>query len=410
MASRSESARLQRVGARLLTRTEPIATRILEHVEATRPDLGSDAESGLHALMAMVITSNVDNVITAMSQATPIDAVPTTIANEEFARRLAERDVSASEVVQLHQLAHHQLILALLDEITGPGDGDGNGDGNGDDPDPPATIRAVVDYANRYNAAATEAAVAAVAAYTQRHTQWFSARRVDLVRRVRAVLAGHEGAEVLRRLGCEPDRRHVGIVVWAPTTVPDIEAPAERLSQLPGALVVPVDGATIHAWVRADDEPSAQLWQDVGARDPGLRIALGAPATGVDGFRATHAQALATQEMVEKSARPDPAVVAYRDVAPISFLARDPAAAARWASAVLGDLDGPGADLDELRLTLATYLDSGQNTGQTAETLYVHRNTVTYRLARIRELLPRDARHHGRLNLALALAYRHWFP
>ncbi len=54
--------------------------------------------------------------------------------------------------------------------------------------------------------------------------------------------------------------------------------------------------------------------------------------------------------------------------------------------------------------TLETYLDAGGNSVQTADSLHIHRSTLNYRLARIREICAVDLSSPGtRLNLQIAL-------
>ena len=58
----------------------------------------------------------------------------------------------------------------------------------------------------------------------------------------------------------------------------------------------------------------------------------------------------------------------------------------------------------ELFNTLETYLDAGGNSVQTADSLHIHRSTLNYRLARIREICQVDlSRADTRLNLQVAL-------
>ena len=58
----------------------------------------------------------------------------------------------------------------------------------------------------------------------------------------------------------------------------------------------------------------------------------------------------------------------------------------------------------ELFHTLETYLDAGGNSVQTADSLHIHRSTLNYRLARIREICAVDLSSPGtRLNLQIAL-------
>ena len=55
--------------------------------------------------------------------------------------------------------------------------------------------------------------------------------------------------------------------------------------------------------------------------------------------------------------------------------------------------------------TLRTYLDAGLNLTRTANALFVHANTVVYRLRRIRELSGRDPRNPDDV-LILSLAIK----
>lgn len=59
---------------------------------------------------------------------------------------------------------------------------------------------------------------------------------------------------------------------------------------------------------------------------------------------------------------------------------------------------------NELTHTLNTYIELGGNTSKTAEALFVHRNTLNYRLRTLNNLLKQDLHNpHTLLNLAIAL-------
>lgn len=53
----------------------------------------------------------------------------------------------------------------------------------------------------------------------------------------------------------------------------------------------------------------------------------------------------------------------------------------------LGRLGAPDAALDRVRETVSTFLRLGASVEQTAATLFVHKNTVRYRLAQAEELI-----------------------
>jgi purine catabolism regulator len=55
--------------------------------------------------------------------------------------------------------------------------------------------------------------------------------------------------------------------------------------------------------------------------------------------------------------------------------------------------------------TLEAYYQNGGNLSQTAETLFIHRNTLSYRLDRIREICNLDLNHPD-TSLAMQIALR----
>src|SRR4030042_1003545 len=73
---------------------------------------------------------------------------------------------------------------------------------------------------------------------------------------------------------------------------------------------------------------------------------------------------------------------------------------------------GAGSDQDELMCTLETFLDCRESFVATAEKLYVHPNTVKYRMEKIRKILPPEclADADRRLTLHLALKLRRLRP
>jgi DNA-binding PucR family transcriptional regulator len=87
-----------------------------------------------------------------------------------------------------------------------------------------------------------------------------------------------------------------------------------------------------------------------------------------------------------------PRPVAADDLLPERALAGDAVARARLVAAI-----APLAANDELRTTLAVYLEGGGSIESCARALFVHPNTVRYRLRRVSEITalepadPRDA-------------------
>ncbi len=98
-----------------------------------------------------------------------------------------------------------------------------------------------------------------------------------------------------------------------------------------------------------------------------------------------------------------PRPVASEDLLPERALAGDGHARRMLGTEIYGQLVGAGGELAE---TLAGFFDSGGSIEATARALYVHANTVRYRLRRVQEVTgysAMDPRGGYALRLALTL-------
>lgn len=162
-------------------------------------------------------------------------------------------------------------------------------------------------------------------------------------------------------------------------------------------LVVRPGGREVWCWVAADALP--EHWQH--PPDPRLmRITVGGPAEGVEGFALAHREARAAQAVALAQVRPEP-VTAYADVTALIMMARDHEAAWRYVIRTLAGLAEP--DAGWLRETVRHVLTAG-GTEAVASALNVHKNTVRYRVAQAERLLGRPIRERAG-DLLLALDY-----
>jgi hypothetical protein len=163
-------------------------------------------------------------------------------------------------------------------------------------------------------------------------------------------------------------------------------------------LVVRPGGREVWAWL-------ATGRTDLGAEpigvDGDVRVTLGGPMPGLDGFVAAHRDAIAAQR-VALADRRGYLVTAYEDVAALALLAGDHPAAERFARRTLGALAEPSAGV--LRETARAVLSTPGGAAAIASRLAVHGNTVRYRVGQLERLLGRPLPERAG-DLLLALDY-----
>ncbi|UGS35726.1 PucR family transcriptional regulator [Capillimicrobium parvum] len=237
-----------------------------------------------------------------------------------------------------------------------------------------------------------------------------TAARTTVARRRRmlaAILAGEpaDPCDAADCLGYDVRRHHLGVVLWG--AEPDrLGAEAARLASTLGTgapLTEPLGGSALAAWFGGWEPPDPAL---VRPADGGVRIALGTVRPGVEGFRATHADALVARRVSRECRLADPAVD-YPALALAGLLIADAERARTFVADELGALAGgerPDA-MHRLRMTLETYFAELASVARTARRLGVHENTVSYRLQRVCEIRGRPLTERTlELQAALRLA------
>jgi len=188
---------------------------------------------------------------------------------------------------------------------------------------------------------------------------------------------------------------HLALVVWQADGggEPDVVLQAirplldELSSDSPLVLVGPA--GDVHLWLTPNDIsgwPGALPRGLVNALErKGIRVAIGATGVGLAGFVATRRQADIARTVAVL--RPHETITRYPDVALLTLLLRDHAAAQVFATEELGGLVGSGRQVSVLRETVRAYLACHLDSTSTARRLRVHRNTISRRLRQAEELL-----------------------
>ncbi|WP_157693077.1 PucR family transcriptional regulator [Pedococcus dokdonensis] len=190
-----------------------------------------------------------------------------------------------------------------------------------------------------------------------------------------------------------------GLVVWAAgTDLADGADSAERLLDFanlaaralraPRPLTLMTGSRELWFWVASPSQPELQSLAELvdALGEARLRLAHGVPARGLAGFRSSHVEARAAQRVSIEAVRP-PAILDYRDVELVCLAAGSADLVNRMVVRELGALCAADKNLVQVRETLLAHYRGGFNVERTAEQLFVHKNTVRYRLARAEDLL-----------------------
>ena len=138
-----------------------------------------------------------------------------------------------------------------------------------------------------------------------------------------------------------------------------------------------------------------------------VRLAVGEPAEGPEGFRVTIREALRAHAVALMAGPAAPRVIRFGEVAPVALLAEDIGAARSWVGRALGPLAADDDQTARLRETLHVFLSTGGSYQETAERLSLHKNTVFYRVRKAQEVRGRKVAD-DRFVVELALLTCHW--
>ncbi|MBD8506882.1 helix-turn-helix domain-containing protein [Hoyosella sp. G463] len=201
---------------------------------------------------------------------------------------------------------------------------------------------------------------------------------------------------------------HTALILWSDTD--DTEAlghreqvirHAARALDSRGRFLSLPSGARGHwAWIATDQPASTDAIASI-SLPAGTRIAVGSAARGSAGFRQSHRDAVAAQQIASVSTNAR-ACTLYRQVEIPYLLGRDADALREFLARTLGPLAEPTEHAARLRDTVAAYIRSGGSPTDAARTLQVHKNTVRYRIEQaFTELGAAHDGDHADLGLAL---------
>jgi hypothetical protein len=296
---------------------------------------------------------------------------PVPLALLEQARAAARNGVSLDTVLRRY-LAGYTL---LCDQVLLEGERDPGLDGH----ELRRALRAQSGKLDHLLAVVTEAYMAEV---TSRQAT-SEGRRAE---RVRRLLEG--GLIDAAEIGYELEGWHLGVVAGGPSAARAVRELVALLDRRP--LLVPAGGGTAWGWLRGREPVPVDDVRDRSVslleRFPGVSVAVGEPAEGVDGLRLTHRQARAAFPIATHAKG---RLVSYSEVAIVAAAWQDEVLARSLSRMFLAPLASERGGGAILLTTLRAYFDAARNAASAASRLSVSRQTVSTRLRAIEDHLGR---------------------
>jgi hypothetical protein len=379
-----EHSSLEAIRAALVRRLEERSGEIEEAIYVrvralSEPEGAEDPEyaAGLRAAVAKSLGFVLANIEKGEDSSEPI---PSAVA--EQARRAARSGVQLDTMLRRYATGDRVLGDFIMDEA---------------DRFPSDALRRVL----RTQGPQVDRLMAAVA--TEYMNELGRMRRSPsqrLAERVQRLVAGETPADV-GDLGYPFDIWHLGMIVKGAEAETGVRALAAKLDCR--VLAVPRGNEIVWAWLggrRPLAVPDVERRLSDGIAG-GASFAVGEPHAGFDGWRLTHREAQAAQEVMLRKPR---RLMRARDVILLAAVLRDEALAKSLSETYLAPLDGHGDSGAVLRETLRAYFSAGLNAATAAAALAVDRHTVQRRLRKVEEALGRllpDC--HAELVVALSL-------
>jgi hypothetical protein len=396
------------VGSALAPRTAEMSADIYRLIVHEIPQLRGDAR--VLTLLEASVSENVATMVHIIQHGIDLANVHAPAAAGEYARRLAQREVPVAALLRAYRIGSTRFLEWCLQELARRTD------------DASLVSAAGIRIAGVTAAYIDKVSEEVLSAYDAEKENWFRNLVVVRAARVRALLSGSErvdldSAEAI--LGYRLGQYHIGAVAWV--TEAAGSGTLGRLERAVAEVAVQAQCGGRPAFI-PQDESSAWAWFPLGASqafsapvatagiaggDAGIRLAFGAPAPGVAGFRSTHQQALSAQAVALAAGPSGPVVISFSEVAPVTLMVGSIGLLRAWVLETLGALACDDEHNARLRATLAAFLQENGSYKATAERLTLHKNTIQYRIRRAEESLGHPV-GKDRLHIELALLASEW--
>lgn len=372
----------QDLAAELLPTAPELAREMAEHLYAAMPALAALEDDELMGELVASTEANIRQVLWILKRGESVHEVTLPPEAASFIRSNVRRGIPLPAELRGYRLGHAWLwdrwVRALQERVHDPAELIAAQDASS------ALLFAYVDRVS-------DVLVEEYGTERERMMRGASQLRAETVR---AILDEEPLDEetLERRLGYDIRRRHVAMRISSSTSeVRGLERAAGEAAAAvaPGdPLIVPRGAASLDVWVGSYETVDPTRLERYEPPE-GIRVAFGRPARGLEGFRRSHREAVQAARVAALARNLDHQVVGYAQVELVSLLASDIPRAREFVATRLGPLATASESSQRLRETLRAFLAAGGRSLRAAKVLYVHQNTVVYRVKRAEELLGR---------------------
>lgn len=401
------TARVTATAEAMIENVTVLTGALLEVLTATITELQGDP--ALIELLDASIDGNLKTIAEVIRYDIPVAEITAPPTAVEYARRLAQRGVSSSALLRAYRLGQETATAWSLERIS---------EAESDPKVAYAAGQAFVAITFRYIDAVSEQVLNV---YEGERERWLANRNTVRAEVLADLLAGEalDTTTAENALGYRLRQPHLGVVLWStgePRTgdLGDLERRLGQVARTLGGKAQPLfvaqDRATAWGWIplgAGTSVPGSDLPDE--PDDSGIRVAVGVPAAGVEGFRSSHLDALQAQAVAlvaQDRARP---VTSYADpeVRAAALLSANMEATRRLVRTTLSALAQDTEGAERLRETLRVFLSTRNSFAATAELVHLHKNTVKYRVDKAVQVRGRGV-DEDRLDLELALIACRW--
>ncbi|WP_340379878.1 helix-turn-helix domain-containing protein [Streptomyces sp. SS7] len=358
-------------------------------------------DDAVQQLMVASTSSNLAAIVDMLALNISLGDITVPPAAAEYARRFAQHGLSLEALLRAYRLGEHMFVQCAMTTL-----------GRFDLPTD-AALAATSRIALLTNSYIDQVIERIIDIYESERSRWDARSDATRAAQVRAVLdtEGLDLASAEKMLSTSLRGWHLAAIIWTGPGPADLVLARLRtgvalLAAATGKapLTISADEQTCWAWISSTGKPDLAVDRlEAGLREhPALRVAVGEPSPGLDGFRQTFRDAQRARDVAATGSGPDRALVLHSQVALAGLLVDHLTDVRAWAERVLGGLMHDDEAAVRLRETVQVFLNAGGSFTDAAARLHVHKNTVHYRVRKAEELLGHPLTEN-RLDIEVAL-------